>query len=63
MAPSNFYLKDDVLIASAMGHDLDVVIGGDIDLSTRKRSWAWTVDIDDVVAAVDRALGSGQEVT
>jgi hypothetical protein len=63
MAPSNFYLKDDVLIASAMGHDLDVVIGGDIDLSTRKRSWAWSVDTRDVVVALDRALGSGQEVT
>ncbi|CAN5575180.1 hypothetical protein BH09ACT4_BH09ACT4_01390 [soil metagenome] len=45
-APANFYLKDDVLIASALDHELDVRFGTEVPLESRKVDWTWEIGLD-----------------
>lgn len=52
LAPPNFYLKDDVLLASVGRRQLDVLFGSQINLSKPKQSRGWSIDADRVRAAV-----------
>ncbi|MEM9038640.1 MAG: glycosyltransferase family 61 protein [Actinomycetota bacterium] len=40
LAPSNFYLRDDSLLADALDHDLAVCFGTAADFSTQERAWS-----------------------
>lgn len=52
MAPRNFFLKDDLLIARAKGIDLEVVLGSKIDFRRPKNEMEWTVDNGAVEVAI-----------
>ncbi|MEQ4204239.1 glycosyltransferase family 61 protein [Actinopolymorpha sp. B9G3] len=48
LAPRNFFLRDDTLIASALGHDLRIVFGGTIDFRLPKAERVWSIDAEPV---------------
>ena len=47
-APSNFYLPDDLLIASMKGLNLSVLLGSAIDFAKPKRHRAWEINIEEL---------------
>lgn len=47
-APENFCLKDDYLLALAMGRDLKVVLGSAVDMSLDKSFWQWRVELNSI---------------
>ncbi|MEQ7127299.1 glycosyltransferase 61 family protein [Actinopolymorpha sp. B11F2] len=46
IAPRNFFLRDDVLVAAAVGHDLHVGFGDMVDFAKPREERTWKVDLD-----------------
>jgi hypothetical protein len=52
LAPPNFYLKDDVLLASAGDRDLRVVFGSPVDLARPSKGRRWNMPLERVAEAI-----------
>lgn len=56
VAPRNFYLKDDLLLAAAKGHRLAVCFGPSINFREEKSDRHWSVDVSLVSKRLDGLL-------
>lgn len=57
-APSNFYLPDDLLIASMKGLNLSVLLGSPIDFGKPKRHRAWEINIEELCEFIQSLMQS-----
>ncbi|SEK43017.1 Protein of unknown function [Pseudoxanthomonas sp. GM95] len=58
LAPRNFYLKDDLLLAAVRFHHLDVCFGSPLDFRKDKANRRWSVDLVEVEARLDELIVS-----
>ncbi|MGE0713959.1 MAG: glycosyltransferase 61 family protein [Alphaproteobacteria bacterium] len=56
LAPRNFYLRDDFLIAQTLGHRISLAFGSELDHEQPKNLRAWRCDPAAASAAVGRAV-------
>jgi hypothetical protein len=61
LAPPNFYLKDDVLLASAGARDLRVVFGSPVDLARRSKARRWSIPETSVADALREFVSSSAD--
>mgnify|MGYP001026428758 FL=1 len=57
-APSNFYLPDDLLIASMKGLNLSVLLGSAIDFAKPKRHRAWEINTEELCEFIQSLIHS-----
>lgn len=61
IAPRNFLLRDDLLIASLRSHRTAVALGSAVDFDTEERTWE--ADLDAVRAVLESSSGPRRSVT